>query len=65
MGFNVNCIHNDGGAWCKCQLIKRSLFGFGARMCVEYPPRQEACIHRVGFPRPAPPRSQVVKERAL
>lgn len=32
----VNCIDNDKGAWCKNKNIKRSLWGLGARCCIEY-----------------------------
>jgi hypothetical protein len=34
----INCVFNDCGAWCKNKYIKRSLFGIGARCCIEYPP---------------------------
>jgi hypothetical protein len=33
--INVNCIWNDKDL-CKNKKIKRSLFGFGARLCIEY-----------------------------
>ena len=34
--IKINCIWNNQGAWCKNREIKRSLFGLGARCCVEY-----------------------------
>lgn len=34
--IKVNCIWNNQGVWCKNEKIKRSLFGFGARCCIEY-----------------------------
>ena len=37
MNLRVNCICNDRGAWCKNKNIKRSLFGLGARCCIDYP----------------------------
>lgn len=33
---NINCKWNDRGAWCENENVKRSLFGIGARCCVEY-----------------------------
>jgi len=30
---NINCIYSDNGIYCKNNKIKRSLFGFGARVC--------------------------------
>ena len=38
MGVSINCIFNDQGAWCTNKNIKRSVFGIGARCCIEYPP---------------------------
>ena len=32
----INCTHNDQGAWCTDKRVKRSLWGFGARCCIEY-----------------------------
>lgn len=40
---NINCVWNDRGAWCKNKNIKRSLFGFGVRSCIEYPPLNDYC----------------------
>lgn len=61
MPVSVNCQHNDGGAWCKNKLVKRSLFGIGARCCVEYPPSRAMCAFKLQWPRPPMPRSQVPK----
>ena len=33
---NINCKWNDREVWCKNENIKCSLFGIGARCCVEY-----------------------------
>lgn len=33
---NLNCIFNDNVFWCKNKNIKRSLFGLGARCCIEH-----------------------------
>ena len=39
MTIKINCKYNDDAAWCKHKEIKRSLWGFGARLCVLYPPK--------------------------
>lgn len=31
----TNCIHADQDVWCKNKNIKKSLWGFGARCCIE------------------------------
>lgn len=41
----VHCKHNDRGSWCTNKKIKRSLWGFGARLCVDYGPEQK-CPYR-------------------
>lgn len=48
MGVNmkINCEYNDGGVWCKNRNIKRSCFGLGARMCVEYD-KSIKCEHKI------------------
>lgn len=53
---NVNCIFNDNGAWCKNKKIKRSLLGFGPRLCIEEPYCQNKCKHQCKFPRPTIPK---------
>ena len=54
MKVKINCKHNDGGAWCKCQHVKRSLFGLGARMCLVF--NNKLCKFQEEFPKPkAPP----------
>ena len=40
MQKKVNCKYNDKGAWCTNKNIKRSLFGIGARCCVEFSDKQ-------------------------
>ena len=32
----INCKWNNQGVWCKNKKVKRSLFGFGTRCCMEY-----------------------------
>lgn len=56
MGYkpNPNCIYNDRGAWCTNKNIKKSLFGLGARCCVEFYDCAD-CIHKVGHKRPTAP----------
>jgi len=46
MGININCKHNNQGAWCRNKKVKRSLFGIGARCCVEYPYNNGVCEHK-------------------
>ena len=52
MGINVNCIYTDKGAWCKNKKIKRSLFGFGARCCINYPYDNKECPYRIKYEKP-------------
>lgn len=35
MIIKVNCKYNDDAAWCTNKNIKRSIFGIGARVCIE------------------------------
>jgi hypothetical protein len=63
MYINVNCKFNDRGAWCKHKLVKRSLFGFGARCCILFPDNllgkcelQEKCMKPIAPPPPPLPR---------
>ena len=48
--INVNCIYNDKSAWCKHKGIKKSMFGIGARVCVEVDGKQ--CTLKQTHPRP-------------
>lgn len=43
MQKKINCKYNDSGAWCTNKNIKRSLFGIGARCCVEFSGEQFQC----------------------
>lgn len=43
MQKKVNCKYNDRGAWCTNKNIKRSLFGIGARCCVEFSGNKGQC----------------------
>ena len=62
MGININCIYIEYVTGCKNENIKRSLFGFGARLCVNYPYRN-SCKYQKKFekidpkylPGPPPP----------
>ena len=36
MYIKINCQYNKKGAWCTNTKVKRSLLGFGARVCSEY-----------------------------
>lgn len=61
MGIRINCMWNDRGAWCKNEKIGRSLFGIGARCCVEYPYVQKGCPEKRcpkpgAMPPPPPPK---------
>ena len=49
--ININCIYNDG-AYCKNKNIKRSMFGLGARLCMEYPPNVKECKYKKSYPQP-------------
>ncbi len=53
--ININCIYTDRGAWCKNKNIKRSVFGLGARCCIEYPTIDHsvgACSYKEEHPKP-------------
>jgi len=68
--IKINCIYNDQGAWCINKNIKRSLFGIGARCCLDYPPcSQEKCEfkekHKRPTPPPPPPKPMKPRESAL
>lgn len=60
MGININCRMNVEGAWCQDPRVKRSLFGLGARCCVEFPRKVTPCEFKVEFPRPPAPRASIV-----
>jgi hypothetical protein len=51
----INCKKNDKGAWCKDKRIPRSLFGLGARCCVEYDYNPKKCEFKTESPRPIDP----------
>ena len=60
---NINCKWNDQGAWCKNKKVKRSLFGIGARCCVEYD-RTEICSFKESMVKPpSPPPPPTLKKR--
>lgn len=69
MHISVNCEFNDGGAWCKCPDVKRSLLGMGARMCKVF--EGEYCVHQIRHtkpkdlppPPPQPKESKVVQDQ--
>lgn len=63
--IRINCQHNDRGAWCKHKKIKRSLFGIGARCCIEFSYPKEKCKYHKPFVRPAPPFPQQPKPPLL
>ena len=50
--LNINCIHNNDGAWCNNKKVKRSLFGIGARCCSEYSPYPKDCPYKEEYPLP-------------
>lgn len=60
---NVNCIWN-AGKLCKNEKTKRSLFGFGARKCIEYTTCKRCELKQPYLkpkkPLPAPPVSEIV-----
>ena len=62
MQIKINCKYNKQGAWCTNKKIKRSLFGIGARCCVEYG-TNTICPLKNKFaktaPRPVPPHSKL------
>jgi len=49
----INCIYNEDGAWCTNAKVKASLWGFGARCCVEYPPSDRVCEFKEAHRPPA------------
>ena len=55
MQIKVNCKYNDHGAWCRNENVKRSLWGLGARCCIEYPYNKNTCKYIDKYKRPNPP----------
>ncbi len=55
MGIKINCKYNDRGVWCTNVMIKRSLFGLGARCCTQYPYANTICRQQIEHKRPPPP----------
>lgn len=53
MDKKVNCKYNEKGAWCNNKNIKRSLFGLGARCCIEF--HDGVCPVKEKTTRKAPP----------
>lgn len=51
---NINCKWNDRGAWCKNENIKCSLFGVGARCCIEFD-SNKTCKFKSSWPKPKYP----------
>lgn len=51
MQINVNCVSNRDGAWCNDKRVKRSLWGMGARCCIEYNGKHGECPYRVSYPK--------------
>ena len=52
--IKVNCKWNDQGAWCTNKKVKRSLFGLGARCCIEYG-SNKTCQSKEPRPKPTKP----------
>lgn len=58
--IKINCKWNDRGMWCKNRKIKRNLFGFGPRCCIEYNNNNKKCQLKEPWPKspgPLPPPS--------
>jgi hypothetical protein len=70
MVVNINCIYIDRIAWCKNKNVKRSLWGIGARYCMDYPSNflnKNGCEFRVEHKRssgitPPPPPKRKIRE---
>ena len=63
--IKINCIWNDQGAWCKNKEIKRSLFGLGARCCIEYGSNKTCQLKKLRpkpLPSPPPPPKRLIRE---
>lgn len=54
MPISINCQYAEDGIYCTNKNVKRSLFGLGARMCMEAY-RCDKCPYKVKNPRPDPP----------
>jgi hypothetical protein len=52
MAIKINCVYINNVAWCKNKNIKRSLWGLGARCCVEYPPDISSCEFKEKYSKP-------------
>ncbi|MFW5847506.1 MAG: hypothetical protein ACOCVF_01115 [bacterium] len=62
MIIKVNCKYNDQGAWCTNKEIKRSLFGLGARCCVEFD-SSNTCSLKQPYRKTVPPPMAIKKQR--
>ena len=50
----INCIYCINGTYCKNKRVKRSLFGFGARYCIELFSinKTNKCKYKRRYPKP-------------
>ena len=53
MGIKNKCIHSVNDAWCNNDNIKKSLFGIGARCCVDYGKMSNDCKYYTFKPKPS------------
>lgn len=53
MPHSINCIYNDRGVWYTNIRVKKSLFGFVTRLCLEYGSKN--CKYQVPFTKPINP----------
>lgn len=64
MRIKVNCVYNDNGVHCKHPSVPRSFFGFGARLCTDYPhPKDKPCPYSLQYQRNVPPPPPPVPRR--
>lgn len=54
MQISINCQYANDGIYCTNKNVKRSLFGLGARMCMEAY-RCNKCPYKIKHPRPPAP----------
>jgi hypothetical protein len=60
----INCKYNNKGTWCTNKQIKKSLYGLGSRLCIEYPyDHGETCNIKEPHKKPThpPPPERITK----
>jgi hypothetical protein len=56
MPTSINCVYAENpGGYCKNKIIRRSLFGIGARLCILYWNNKKRCLLQKAYTKQRPP----------